>query len=57
MSLLIGLDTAFIRKKSVFAIRAGCFLYLDGELIGPVTTFIRKESILAFANRAKPYNY
>ena len=57
MSLLIGPDTKFIRKRSVLANRAGPNL-LGREvslLIEPFTTFIRKGSV--FANRARFYIY
>ena len=56
--MLIGPDTTFIRKGSVFANRAGHYIYIGSEvslLIRPDTTFIRKGSVLA--NRAGHYIY
>ena len=56
MSLLIGPATTFIRKGSVFANRAGHYIFKEVSLlIGPNTTFIRKGSDLA--NRAGHYIY
>ena len=58
MSLLIGLDTTFIRRWSVRANRAGKLILLGwgvSLLMGLDTTYTRMGSVLA--NRARQYIY
>ena len=57
MSLLIGLDTTFIRKGSDLDNRASHYIYKEGKclLIGLNTTFFKKRSV--FVNRAGHYIY